>query len=88
MVVVNPEERFLLIMKYTENRKLITVALPEKTSENGLMIMMQEQNDQELVHNEKGAVRFLFYCHFEKIEVPYGKLLKGAFLCLQRLLWV
>ncbi len=52
------------------------------------MIMMQEQNDQELVHNEKGAVRFLFYCHFEKIEVPYGKLLKGAFLCLQRLLWV
>ena len=59
MVVVNPEERFLLIMKYTENRKLITVALPEKTSENGLMIMMQEQNDQELVHNEKGAVRLL-----------------------------
>ena len=38
--------------------------------------------------NKKGAVRFLFYCHFEKIEVPYGKLLKGAFLCLQRLLWV
>ena len=71
MVVVNPEERFLLIMKYTESRKLTTVARPEKASENGLMLMMQEQNEQELVHNEKGAVRLLF--KRDRMNLPIGQ---------------